>query len=110
MRTDSTQAENILWQAIRNRQLDGYKFKRQVPIENYIADFVCFEARLIIELDGEQHGSDPAVAYDEARTHFLHQEGFLVIRFPNHEVHRGFDAVREVIAHHLQHTPHPPPS
>ena len=55
MRADSTKAENMLWQVVRNKQLEGFKFKRQVPIENYIVDFVCFEARLVIELDGSQH-------------------------------------------------------
>ena len=55
MRADATKAENILWQALRNRQLEGLKFKRQVPLGGYVLDFVCFEARLIIEVDDGQH-------------------------------------------------------
>src|SRR5688500_18434105 len=55
MRDDSTKAENVLWQALRGRQLEGLKFKRQVPLDGYILDFVCFEARLIVEVDGGQH-------------------------------------------------------
>jgi very-short-patch-repair endonuclease len=54
MRADSTKAENVLWQALRNKQLGGLKFKRQVPLDGYILDFVCFEARLIVEVDGGQ--------------------------------------------------------
>ncbi|WP_395383976.1 endonuclease domain-containing protein [Mesorhizobium sp. UC22_110] len=55
MRADATKAETLLWQALRNRQLNGLKFKRQVPLDGYILDFVCFEAGLIIEVDGSQH-------------------------------------------------------
>ncbi|WP_442967471.1 endonuclease domain-containing protein [Rhizobium sp. BR 362] len=55
MRNDATKAENMLWQALRGRQLEGLKFKRQMPIDGYILDFVCFEARLIVEVDGAQH-------------------------------------------------------
>jgi very-short-patch-repair endonuclease len=55
MRSDATKAENMLWQALRNRQLEGLKFKRQAPLDGYILDFVCFEARLIVEVDGGQH-------------------------------------------------------
>ena len=55
MRADSTKAENMLWQALRNKQLEGLKFKRQVPLDGYILDFVCFDARLIVEVDGSQH-------------------------------------------------------
>ena len=60
MRHDATLAENTLWQAIRNKQLGGLKFKRQFPLENCILDFVCLEARLIIELDGGQHSCSNA--------------------------------------------------
>ena len=55
MRANSTKAENVLWQALRNKQLEGLKFKRQVPLDGYILDFVCFDARLIVEVDGGQH-------------------------------------------------------
>jgi very-short-patch-repair endonuclease len=110
LRRGQSDAERKLWRVLRDRQFAGFKFRRQQPIGPYIADFACFEARLVIELDGGQHGSDQAIAYDEARTRFMEQEGFRVIRFPNHEVHRNFDAVSEAIAHHLRNTPHPPHS
>ena len=109
LRRRQTDAERKLWFALRDRQFAGFKFRRQQPIGPYIADFVCFEAKLVIELDGEQHGSDQGAAYDNARTRFLEKEGFRVLRFPNHEMRRGFDSVRNAIAHHLQ-TPHPPSS
>jgi len=102
LRRGQTSAERKLWFTLRSRQFAGFKFRRQQPIGRYIADFVCFEARLIIELDGDQHGLNGAIAYDEARTRFLEQEGFRVIRFPNHEIDRQFDTVCEAIAHHLR--------
>ena len=80
----------------------GFKFRRQQPIGPYIADFVCFEAGLVIELDGDQHGSDDSVAYDERRTLFLQKVGFDVIRFPNREVNNSLDNVLDAIAHHLK--------
>lgn len=107
LRRGQTDAERKLWLALRSRQFAGFKFRRQQPIGPYIADFVCFDAKLIIELDGDQHGLDQAIAYDENRSRFLEQQGFRVIRFPNHEVHRGFDSVRDAIAHHLQKETHP---
>jgi very-short-patch-repair endonuclease len=102
LRRTQTDAERKLWFVLRGRQFAGFKFRRQQPIGPYIVDFVCFEARLVIELDGNQHGSDQGAAYDQTRTRFLEKEGFRVIRIPNHEIHRGFDTVRDAIAHHLQ--------
>lgn len=84
LRTNATDAEKRLWQALRNRQLAGYKFRRQLPIPPYIADFVCLEQCLIIELDGGQHAD--ALSYDTARTAFLEQQGFRVLRFWNNDV------------------------
>ena len=110
LRRGQTDAERKLWFALRSRQFAGFKFRRQQPIGPYVADFVCFEAKLIIELDGGQHGLDRTVAYDENRSHFLERQGFRVIRFPNHEVHGGFTTVCDAIAHHLRDTPHPPHS
>src|SRR5579872_7019358 len=84
LRQDQPLAERILWSLVRNRQLDGFKFRRQVPIGRYFADFACIEARLIVELDGSQHADQ--VEYDEARTRDLRQFGFRVIRFWNGSV------------------------
>ncbi len=84
LRTNATEAEKRLWYFLRNRQLAGYKFRRQFPIPPYIVDFICLEQRLIIELDGGQHAD--AEAYDAARTAFLDQQGFRVLRFWNNDV------------------------
>jgi very-short-patch-repair endonuclease len=102
LRRKQTNAERKLWLALRGRHFAGFKFRRQQPIGPYVVDFVCFDEKLIIELDGDQHGSDQVTAYDNARTRFLGNDGFRVIRFPNHEVHRNFDTVRDAIAHHLR--------
>jgi very-short-patch-repair endonuclease len=90
MRADATKAENVLWQALRSRQLEGLKFKRQVPLDGYILDFVCFEARLIIEVDGSQHADS---LQDGVRDRHFEGQGFRVLRFWNDEVERNTDAV-----------------
>lgn len=78
MRADATKAENLLWQALRNRQLEGLKFKRQVPLDGYVLDFVCFEARLIVEVDGGQHSGS---AQDAERDRHFAGQGFRTLRF-----------------------------
>lgn len=83
LRTNSTDAEQRLWHFLRNRQLGGYKFRRQHPFPPYVVDFVCLERRLIVELDGGQHAGE--VAFDAARTAQLEQSGYMVLRFWNHE-------------------------
>ncbi len=90
MRSDATKAENILWQAVRNRQLEGLKFKRQVPLGGYILDFVCFEARLIVEVDGGQHSESKR---DLERDGYFESQGFRTLRFWNDEVVRNLDGV-----------------
>src|SRR5262245_46573405 len=90
MRADATKAENLLWQALRNKQLEGMKFKRQVPLDGCILDFVCFEARLIVEVDGGQHSESPR---DAARDRHFETQGFRTIRFWNDEIERNLDAV-----------------
>src|SRR6186713_1372488 len=67
MRADATKAENLLWQALRNKQLEGLKFKRQAPLDGYILDFVCFEAKLIVEVDGGQHSESICSKRGDAR-------------------------------------------
>jgi very-short-patch-repair endonuclease len=90
MRADATKAENVLWQALRNKQLEGLKFKRQEPLDGYVLDFVCFEARLIVEVDGGQHSES---ASDAARDRHFEAAGFRVLRCWNDEVLKGIDAV-----------------
>jgi very-short-patch-repair endonuclease len=97
LRREQTVVERKLWQALRGRQFAGYKFRRQQPVGPYIADFVCFEARLIVELDGDQHGSDHGIVQDRIRTQALEQDGFRVVRFPNHQVSTNLDVVLETI-------------
>jgi very-short-patch-repair endonuclease len=95
MRKQPSDAEHKLWQALRDRQLDGLKFRRQRPIGNYIADFACEECRLIVEVDGDQH--DSVVAYDEKRTLALNDIGWRVIRFSAREVVQELIVVLETI-------------
>ena len=96
MRNDSTKAENMLWQQLRNRQMDGHKFRRQVPLDGYILDFLCMEARLIIEVDGGQHAES---SRDEARGAYFRAHGFRVMRFWNEEIETGLDFVcRSILA------------
>jgi very-short-patch-repair endonuclease len=90
MRNDSTRAENLLWQQIRNRQMACAKFRRQVPLRGYILDFVDFEDRLIIEVDGSQHAESPR---DAVRDALFRAEGFRILRFWNEEIEEGLDFV-----------------
>jgi len=93
MRRQATKAEIRLWQRLRNRQLEDTKFRRQIPIGAYIADFATKEKRLIIEVDGGQHGI--AADADEARSRELAKLGYRVIRFWNGDVLKHTDGVIE---------------
>ncbi len=104
MRADATKAENMLWQTLRGSQLEGFKFKRQVPLDGYILDFVCFGCKLIIEVDGGQHSGN---GEDEARDRHFADEGFETLRFWNHEVERNLDGVCSHILHRLRARVHP---
>ena len=98
MRADATRAENMLWQALRRSQLEGFKFKRQVPLDGYILDFVCFDCKLIVEADGGQHSQS---ARDQARDRHFAAEGFETLRFWNDEVDKNLDGVCTHILHRL---------
>ena len=111
LRRKMTEAEKRLWQMMRTRHTEGYRFRRQVPLGRFIADFVCHEARLIVEIDGSQH--DPSSAPEADRTQFLQGEGYRMLRFWNNEVLGNPEGVRTVIAAHLRRVhphPNPPPS
>jgi very-short-patch-repair endonuclease len=95
LRRSQTDAERKLWYALRARRLDGIKFKRQVPIGRYIADFMCFECKLIVEVDGSQHAEQADC--DAARTRWLETQGYRVVRYWNHEVLLNIDGVAEAI-------------
>ncbi len=109
MRRVSTEAEQRLWGILRGRRLDGLKFRRQHPFGHYIADFVCLEKHLVIELDGGSHTT--AEAYDAKRTAYFESQGFRVIRFWNNDVMGNIEGVVTVIRSQLSGTltqPSPP--
>jgi very-short-patch-repair endonuclease len=103
LRKHQTDVESRMWAKLRNRRFDSFKCRRQVPIGSYIVDFVCFDRRLIIELDGGQHTLQ--VAYDRHRTIWFERQGFRVLRFWNHEVLVDTDAVEELIWRMLNEQP-----
>jgi len=94
MRTAPTEAEAKLWGLLRDRRLSHLKFRRQVPIGRYIADFVCFERRLIIEADGSQHAEN---GRDKTRDAWFEAEGFTVVRFWNSEIMSSPRVVQDTI-------------
>jgi very-short-patch-repair endonuclease len=95
LRSKLTDAEQRLWQALRRRQVAGVKFRRQQPIGDFIVDFVCFERRLIVEVDGGQHAEQ--VSYDEQRTQWLEARGYRVLRFWNNDVLADTEGVAQAI-------------
>lgn len=93
LRKNATDAEKILWYHLRARRFFGYKFRRQVRVEQYIVDFICFEKKLVIELDGGQHAEPSEQNLDQKRTFDLERLGFQVLRFWNHDVFENLDGV-----------------
>ena len=104
MRATATDAETTLWRQLRAHRFAGYKFKRQQPIGKYIVDFVCFEAGLIVEVDGGQHNESAA---DQVRDAWLRSRGFVVLRFWNNEVSQNLDGVLTRILEALTPSPQP---
>ena len=86
MRSNATDAENLMWQLIRAKRFMNLKFRRQHVIAPYIVDFYCYEIGLVIELDGSQYGMDDAIEYDAERTKFLEALGLTVVRYWNYDV------------------------
>jgi very-short-patch-repair endonuclease len=95
LRKHQTDAEKLLWNRLRNRQLENCKFRRQQAVGPYITDFLCLEPKLVIELDGGQHSTQ--MEQDEQRPRYLQSLGYRVLRFWNHEVLRETDTVLEAI-------------
>lgn len=93
LRRDMTDAERKLWLSVRDRRLDGYKFRRQSTIGPYVVDFLCIEANLIVELDGGKHSEDA----DAPRTYYLEEQGYTVLRFWNNDVIENFEGVLQVL-------------
>ena len=108
LRTNATPAERLLWQHVRNKKLADARFNRQVPIGPFICDFVARGPRLVIELDGGQHGL--AQSSDSNRTAFLKQRGYRVLRFWNNDVLENVEGVLAVIVEALKGRPSPNPS
>jgi very-short-patch-repair endonuclease len=107
MRHSPVSTEDLFWSFVRNRQLGGHKFKRQVLIDPYIADFVCAKGKLIVELDGPRHAVRKD--YDVARNAFLRAQGYDVLRFTNEDFAGDITLVLKTIEHALA-TPSPLPS
>ncbi len=108
LRRDQTDAEGALWFRLRDRRLNGMKFRRQMPIESFVVDFCCEAARVVVELDGGQHGE--RAASDAKRTAGLEIYGYLVLRFWNNDVLSNIDGVLEaIVAAASQEPPHPNP-
>ena len=95
LRREQTDAEGLLWRHLSRKQLAGYKFRRQQPIGPYIVDFVCMSQKLVIELDGGQHGEQHA--YDERRDDYLRGKGYRILRFWNNEVFQSCMDVLETV-------------
>jgi very-short-patch-repair endonuclease len=106
LRKNATPAERALWQQLRLMKQYGHHFRRQAPIDHYIADFVDFQSRLVIEVDGGQH----TVEGDQKRTAYLESQGFRVVRFWNAEILRNMDGVIDFVLSELRVTPTPSPS
>jgi len=102
LRRRMTDAERLLWYRLRGRRFAAIKFRRQEPIGKYVADFVCQEARLIVELDGGQHAVHRR--YDKHRDAWLRRQGYRVLRFPDNVVLKELDAVLEAIWNALPNT------
>ena len=104
LRHTETEAEQIIWSWLRAKKLNDVKFRRQEPVGKYIVDFVSFEKKLIIEIDGGQHNLEENSANDKARTEWLQSQGFRVIRFWNNDVSSNLDGVvtriKEVLDEH----------
>lgn len=112
LRQQQTPAEGLLWGQLRGGRLGGSKWRRQTPIGPYFVDFLCPAARLVVEVDGGQHGRE--VDRDAARTAFLQAQGYRVLRVWNPEVLNRMEEVLQTILAHLRHqagfAPHPNPS
>jgi very-short-patch-repair endonuclease len=107
LRHESTDAERLIWNALRAHRMNGASFRRQTPIGPYVADFVCHAAHLVVEFDGGQHFEDANMKRDARRDTFLASKGFRVLRFNNHDVMTNRQGVLETIAAVLAATPSP---
>ena len=93
MRSDMPAMEVKLWSRLKTMRAEGYRFRRQAPFRGYYLDFVCYTRRLVVEVDGGQHGEDEARLHDAVRDAVLRREGFVVLRFWNSAVRENIDGV-----------------
>ena len=106
LRSQMTDAERKLWFALKDRRFQSFKFRRQVPVGPYVADFLTFESRLVVEVDGGQHAESDR---DAKRDRWFAESNFRVMRFWNNEVLSNLEGVLTVLAAELANTPHPAP-
>ncbi len=98
LRNNATNAERVLWSHLKGKQLNGYKFRRQEGIKNYIVDFYCPESLLAVEIDGETHWSDEEIEKDRKRQMDIEELGVLFLRFTNRDVYENLEGVLQMIA------------
>jgi very-short-patch-repair endonuclease len=103
LRKVATKTERLLWKYLKRKRLDGYKFRRQYSIDNFIVDFYCVEKKLVIELDGESHNRKEIQDYDKVRQEYIETFGIKFIRFSNSDVVNNIEQVIEYIRLALQH-------
>ena len=104
LRDNMTEPESILWGHLKNKQIDGFRFKAQHPISRFIADFYCHKAKLVIEIDGQSHDCDKAYGYDHGRSFEMERFGIRIIRFANDQVKENIVLVKEEISKALKST------
>lgn len=102
LRKNLTNQERKLWNILRKKQFQGYKFLRQYPIAPYIVDFICREKKVIIEADGGQHNQPTDIEYGKKRSKFLESKGYKVIRFWNNEIDNNIEGVYQIILKTLE--------
>ncbi len=111
LRTNQTDAERVLWRKLRELKSEGFHFRHQAPMGEYIADFACHHARVVIEIDGGQRGATKQIERDTSRTEWLESRGYTVLRFWNNEVLQNLDGVMVSLRAALAELPppHSPP-
>ncbi len=109
LRHNMTDTERYLWSKLKNKQLNGYQFYRQKPIGNYIVDFYCPSAKMVIEVDGSQHYYDDGLEHDKERDAYINRLGLKVLRFTNIEVLKNMQGVFDKIVEHMNEIPLVPP-
>ena len=101
LRNNMTEAEKILWNELRNRRVFKSRFRRQHPIDIFIADFYCHEYKLVIEIDGEIHSKKEIQEYDDGRTHDIEKFGIKILRFSNNQILTDLCSVKKIILNEL---------